>query len=312
MKDTTSNSSSLLPVPCSLIPKLAIIGVGLIGGSLGLCLKDKLGDKIYITGLCRTEKSMNTAMELGAVDFASNDLEKVVGGADVIFLSPPVLQIVPMVKKILPYLKDGAIITDAGSTKKFIWDELKKILPPNIYYIAGHPMTGREKSGVTAASKDLFKNKAYVIVEDTGAPAEVHEKLMSLLRLTEANFTSLDIAKHDRCASIISHVPHLTAAALVTLLNRAGDDLDSCLKLIGGGFKDTTRIASSNADMWADICMTNADAITGHLRDLQGILDEVIKAIDNRDRQAIHDYFAKSKERRDEILMTVEKKFDPN
>ena len=292
--------------------KLAIIGVGLIGGSLGLCLKDKLGDKIYITGLCRTEKSMNTAMELGAVDFASNDLEKVVGGADVIFLSPPVLQIVPMVKKILPYLKDGAIITDAGSTKKFIWDELKKILPPNIYYIAGHPMTGREKSGVTAASKDLFKNKAYVIVEDTGAPEEVHEKLMSLLRLTEANFTSLDIAKHDRCASIISHVPHLTAAALVTLLNRAGNDLDSCLKLIGGGFKDTTRIASSNADMWADICMTNADAITGHLRDLQGILDEVIKAIDNRDRQAIHDYFSKSKERRDEILLTVEKKFDPN
>ncbi|MBQ9487893.1 MAG: prephenate dehydrogenase/arogenate dehydrogenase family protein [Selenomonadaceae bacterium] len=307
-----NNTTSLFPNPSSLIPKLAIIGVGLIGGSLGLCLKDKLGDKIFITGLCRTEKSMQKAMELGAVDFASNDLEKVVGGADVIFLSPPVLQIVPMVKKILPYVKGGAIITDAGSTKKFIFDELKKILPPNVYYIAGHPMTGREKSGVTAASKDLFKNKAYVIVEDTGAPMEAHEKLMSLLRLTEANFTSLDIAKHDRCASIISHVPHLTAAALVTLLNRAGDDLDSCLKLIGGGFKDTTRIASSNADMWADICMTNADAITGHLRDLQGILEEVIKAIDNRDRQAIHDYFTKSKERRDEILLTVEKKFDPN
>ena len=112
-----NNTTSLFPNPSSLIPKLAIIGVGLIGGSLGLCLKDKLGDKIFITGLCRTEKSMQKAMELGAVDFASNDLEKVVGGADVIFLSPPVLQIVPMVKKILPYVKGGAIITDAGSTK---------------------------------------------------------------------------------------------------------------------------------------------------------------------------------------------------
>lgn len=292
--------------------KLAIIGVGLIGGSLGLCLKDKLGDEIFITGLCRTEKSMKTAMELGAVDFASNDLEKVVGDADFIFLSPPVLQIVPMVQKILPYIKDGAIITDAGSTKKFIYDELKKVLPPNVYYIAGHPMTGREKSGVTAASKDLFKNKAYVIVEDKSTPLEIHEKLMEMLRLTEANFTSLDIEKHDRCASIISHVPHVTAAALVTLLNRAGDDLESCLKLIGGGFKDTTRIASSNADMWADICMTNGDAISANLRDLQNILGEVIKAIESKDRQAIHDYFTKSRERRDTILEFVEKKFDPN
>ena len=300
----------LVPSSQFLVPKLAIIGVGLIGGSLGLCLKDKLGDKIFITGLCRTEKSMRRSMALGAVDLATSDLEQVVGGADIIFLSPPVLQIVPMVKKILPFVKSGAILTDAGSTKKFIWEELKKILPPDIFYIAGHPMTGREKSGVEAADKNLFKGKAYVIVEDTGAPLEAHEKLMSILKLTEANFLTIDIAKHDRCASIISHVPHLTAAALVTLLNDAGDDLDSCLKLIGGGFKDTTRIASSNADMWADICMTNGEAISTHLRDLQEILGKVIAAIDSHDRQAVHDYFAKSKERRDKILESVT--FDPN
>ena len=290
--------------------KLAIIGVGLIGGSLGLCLKDKLGDKIFVTGLCRSQESMRRAMSLGAVDLATSDLKAVVGDADIIYLSPPVLQIVPMVKKILPFLKSGAILTDAGSTKQFIWQELKKILPPDIYYVAGHPMTGREKSGVEAASKDLFRGKAYVIAENTGAPPEVREKLMSVLRLTEANFLEIDIAKHDRCASIISHVPHLTAAALVTLLNDAGDDLDSCLKLVGGGFKDTTRIASSNADMWADICMTNGDAISAHLRDLQDILGKVIAAIDARDRQAVHDYFAKSKARRDKILETIT--FDPN
>ena len=290
--------------------KLAIIGVGLIGGSLGLCLKDKLGDKIFITGLCRSEASMRRSMELGAVDLATSDLAAVVGDADIIFLSPPVLQIVPMVKKILPFLKSGAILTDAGSTKQFIWQELKKILPPDIYYVAGHPMTGREKSGVEAADKNLFKGKAYVIAEDTGAPPEAKEKLMNVLRLTEANFLEIDIAKHDRCASIISHVPHLTAAALVTLLNDAGDDLDSCLKLVGGGFKDTTRIASSNADMWADICMTNGEAISTHLRNLQGILGKVIEAIDAHDRQAVHDYFSKSKARRDKILETI--KFDPN
>ena len=290
--------------------KLAIIGVGLIGGSLGLALKEKLGDQIYITGLCRTQRSMDNAMRLGAVDHASNDLEKVVGDADIIYLSTPVLQIIPMVEKILPFVKRGAILTDAGSTKQFIWERLKKILPTGIHYVAGHPMTGREMSGVEAARADLFKGKAYVIVEDSGAPSEVVERLMGVLRLTEAKFVTLDIAKHDRCASVISHVPHVTAAALVTLLNRAGDDLDSCIKLIGGGFKDTTRIASSNADMWADICMTNGEAIANNLRELQNILSEVIGAIESKDRAAVHDYFAASKARRDSLLESVA--FDPN
>lgn len=291
---------------------LAIIGVGLIGGSLGLCLKEKMGEDIYITGLCRTQASMDNAMKLGAVDYATADIKAVVSDADIVFLSPPVLQIVPMVEKILPYLKKGAILTDAGSTKQYIWQHLQDILPEGVYYIAGHPMTGREKSGVTAAQKDLFVGKAYVIVEDTGAPKEAHEKLMRVLRHTGANFTTMDIAKHDRCASVISHVPHVTAAALVTLLNRTGDDLDSCIKLIGGGFKDTTRIASSNADMWADICMTNGDAIVANLKQLQKILGEVITACETGDRQAVHDYFAASKARRDSLLENATKKFDPN
>ncbi len=290
--------------------QLAIIGVGLIGGSLGLCLKDRMGDDIYITGLSRTEKSMTAALMRGAVDMASADLEAVVKDADIIFLSPPVLQIVPMVKRMLPYLKKGAILTDAGSTKQYVWEHLKKILPPDIYYVSGHPMTGKEKSGVQAADKDLFVNKCYVIVEDTGAPAAVLDRVISLLRLTGANLTTLDIAKHDRCASVISHVPHVTAAALVTLLNRSQGDMDSCLKLAGGGFKDTTRIASSNSDMWADICMTNPVAISTHLRNLQGILGEVIGAIERGDRQAVYDYFAAAKERRDQILDKTEKMFE--
>ena len=119
--------------------KLAIIGVGLIGGSLGLCLKEALGDEIYITGLCRSEQSMRAAMDCGAVDYAGADLAKVVGDADIVYLSPPVLQIVPMVQRILPYLKRGAILTDAGSTKGELYRQLHEILPADIYYIPGHP-----------------------------------------------------------------------------------------------------------------------------------------------------------------------------
>ncbi|EKU71760.1 prephenate dehydrogenase/arogenate dehydrogenase family protein [Selenomonas sp. F0473] len=291
---------------------LAIIGVGLIGGSLGLCLKDKRGDAIRITGLCRTEESMRRAVEMGAVDAASADLAFVVGDADIVFLSPPVLQIVPMVRRILPFLKDGAILTDAGSTKGFLCEELKKILPPNIYYVAGHPMTGREQSGVAAATKELFRGKAYVIIDDPAVPQAVMERLMNVLHDTDANFTTLDLARHDRCAAVISHVPHLAAAALVTLLNRSGDDLDSCLKLIGGGFKDTTRIASSNADMWADICMTNRRPIVDALHEMRAILGTVADAVETGDRAAIYDYFTASKKRRDGILHDAEQKFDTN
>lgn len=291
---------------------LAIIGVGLIGGSLGLCLKDKLGDGIRITGLCRTENSMQRAVKLGAVDYASADIAEIVGGADIVFLSPPVLQILPMVERLLPFLKKGAILTDAGSTKGFLCEALKKILPPNIYYVAGHPMTGREKSGVAAATKDLFRGKAYVIIEDPSIPQTVMDRLMNILRHTEANFTTLDLAQHDRCAAVISHVPHLAAAALVTLLNRSGDDLDSCLKLIGGGFKDTTRIASSNADMWADICMTNRQPIVAALHEMREILGSVSDAVAAGDRQAIYDYFTESKQRRDSILHDAGQKFDTN
>lgn len=293
--------------------KLAIIGVGLIGGSLGLCLKRALGDGIYITGLCRTERSMQHAVKCGAVDYASADLAGVVGDADIVFLSPPVLQIVPMVQRLLPYLSPHTILTDAGSTKGYVWQHLREILPETVYYIAGHPMTGKEKSGVDAADPDLFRGKAYVIIEDTGAPREVYRKLLDLLRYTEANFVPMDIAQHDRCAAVISHVPHVAAAALVTLLNRSGDDLESCIKLIGGGFKDTTRIASSNADMWADICMTNGGEIAKNLRQLQEILGEVIEACESHDRQYIHDYFTASKKRRDSLLENAAKeKIDPN
>ena len=197
---------------------LAIIGVGLIGGSFGLALKSRLGDDVHITGLCRTQASMDAAVARGAVDEASADIAEVVKDADVIYLSTPVLQIVPMVKKLLPFVREGAILTDAGSTKSYLWDTIRPLLPPHVYYVSGHPMTGKERSGVEAADKDLFLHKCYVILEETTAPKEAYDKVADLIRLTGANLTTLSTAKHDRCASLISHVPHITAAALVTPL----------------------------------------------------------------------------------------------
>ncbi|MBR2214546.1 MAG: prephenate dehydrogenase/arogenate dehydrogenase family protein [Selenomonadaceae bacterium] len=293
------------------VVKLAILGVGLIGGSLGLCLKEKMGDKIFIGGYCRTQVSMDEALRLHAVDFVHDEVAKVVTDADIVFLSPPVLQIVPLVEQILPHLKPGAIITDAGSTKGYIWERLQKILPPNIYYIAGHPMTGREKSGVAAAKADLFRGKAYVIVDGTNAPPAAQTKLMEVLRHTEANFLHLSMEEHDRSAAIISHIPHVAAAALVTLLADSSEE-SAAEKLIGGGFKDTTRIASSNADMWADICLTNGEPIIKNIRRLQQILDTVAEDIETQNRPALHAYFARAKESRDKSLLATGKIFDTN
>ena len=212
----------------------------------------------------------------------------------------------------MPHLKPGAILTDAGSTKAYIWQHLKDILPPNIYYIAGHPMTGREKSGVEAAQADLFRGKAYVIVDDTNAPPEAKTKLMEVLKHTEANFLHLDMEAHDRCAAIISHVPHVAAAALATLLAKAGEDLPTAEKLIGGGFKDTTRIASSNADMWADICLTNGEAIIDNLRRLQATFNEIINNIETQNRPELHAFFANAKGSREKALAAAGKMFDTN
>lgn len=289
---------------------LAIIGVGLIGGSFGLAVKEKLRERVHITGLCRSRSSIEAALRRGAVDEASADAASAVRGADIVYLSTPVLQMVSMVETIRPFLKKGAVVTDAGSTKEYLWNEIPPRLPEGVYYVSGHPMTGKEKSGVEAADKDLFRHKCYVLMEETTAPLEIYQRVADLIKLTGANLTTLDVKRHDRCAAVISHVPHVTAAALVTLLDRSGGDLSAALKLAGGGFKDTTRIASSNADMWADICLTNSAAIAEYLRHLTVILEEVVDAVEAGDRAALYDYFTAAKERRDRILDETEKLFE--
>jgi len=283
------------------VKHITIIGLGLIGGSLGLAFKDKGGVGVSITGIDQDPYTLEKAIECGAVDYSTNDLAKGVNNADIIFLCTPVLQILPIVEKMVPYLKTGTILTDVGSTKGFLAERLAVILPAGIHYVSGHPMTGGEQSGITAANKDLFKDKWYIIVPKVSSSPEVVDTICEALKWTGARITTMDVIDHDQCASIISHVPHIAAAALVNLL-ALYPHLDDELKLVGGGFKDTTRIASSNADMWADICLTNAQPITDSLLHFQTLLEEVVAAIKAGDRQGIHQFFEKAKIRRDALM----------
>ena len=162
-------------------------------------------------------------------------------------------------------------------------------------------MTGIENSGIMAATQGLFKEKWYILVPEASTCPKAVEAVSEILTWTGARITTMDLADHDQCAAIISHVPHVAAAALVNLLGKY-PDLEESFKLVGGGFRDTTRIASSNADMWADICLTNAQPITDSLLQMKDLLDEMIQAIENGDRPAIHHFFKRAKVRRDALI----------
>jgi len=288
-----------------MVKKITIVGLGLIGGSLGLAFRNMGGAGVIVTGVDHDQFTLIKAVECGAVDYSTRDLATGVKNADIIFLCTPVLQIIPIVEKMLPYLKAGVILTDVGSTKGFLASRLAVILPAGVHYVSGHPMTGGEQSGITAAHKDLFKGKWYILVPEVSTCPEAMDVINQVLTWTGAKLTTMDIADHDECAAIISHVPHVAAAALVNLL-ALHPHLEDDFKLVGGGFRDTTRIASSNADMWADICLTNAQPITESLLNLQALLDEVIEAVKKGDRQAIHHFFKRAKIRRDALLIETD------
>ncbi|MBP1764657.1 MAG: Prephenate dehydrogenase [Firmicutes bacterium] len=283
--------------------QITIIGLGLIGGSLALAFREAGQGSIRVTGMDADALTREKAAELHLVDEVVADMCESVQGADVVFLCTPVLQIVPLAKQIIPHLKEGAILTDVGSTKQYIQEQLLPILPGHIHYIGGHPMAGKEKSGVMAADKDLFRDRWYILMTGTQASLSAVATLQELLQKTGAILTTMDTDTHDRCTAVISHVPHVAAAALVHLLETCPDEESQ--HLVGGGFRDTTRIASSNADMWADICMTNQQAIRESLKKMQCMLERLDENIQSGDRQAIHHFFHAAKLRRDGLLAAV-------
>ena len=283
------------------VQRITIIGLGLIGGSLSLALKKQWGEEVRITGVDHDLKTLELAVQRGAVDSSTNDWKKGVEKADIIFLCTPVLQIIPIVEQILPYVKAGGILTDVGSTKGFLAKKMLGMMPPYVQYVSGHPMTGIEQSGIMAADQELFKNKWYILIPEASTSPEAVKIVSQILTSTGARITTMDLADHDQCAAVISHIPHVVAAALVNLLGKY-PNLEESFKLVGGGFRDTTRIASSNADMWADICLTNSQPITQSLLQVKELLDEMIQAIEKNDRPAIHHFFKRAKVRRDVLI----------
>jgi len=277
-----------------LFRKVTIIGVGLIGGSIGMAIKkERLAREVV--GYSRSHSSVNLALKNGAIDEAVHDLKKALDGADLVILATPVKTIVQMFPMISRFLKRGCIVMDVGSTKTAIVQAAQKELPPYIFFVGCHPLTGSEKKGAANASAELFLNSLCLITptDKTNNPSK--ERVKTLWSRIGAAIKFISPAEHDKYLAYVSHVPHLVAYALMAALP------EDCLQLATPSLKDTTRVAASEPELWADICMTNFKNILQALDDIIKHLSSYRKAIVSQDSNSLIENFKKSKTRRDAI-----------
>lgn len=282
-----------------MIKKLCIFGVGLIGGSLALALR-KAGYVEEVVGCSRNAEHLQKALDLGVIDSYTLDPVEAVKGADMVLLAVPMRAIKPILESIVEHINDDMVITDAGSAKRAVIKAVEDVYggtaPHN--FVAGHPIAGREKSGVEAAIDDLYIDQKVVLTptEDT-APHSV-DRVKEMWEATGAIVELLDEKQHDEVLAATSHLPHILAYSLVNTLSKSkyGDDV---FAFAAGGFKSFSRIASSDPVMWRDICLENKDAILSALNDFQQDLSGLEKLIETGDDESLVKLFENAKQVRD-------------
>lgn len=266
--------------------RAAIIGTGLIGGSLGLAAKARPNPPT-IVGYNRRRESSALALELGAIDEAAASPQGAVDGADLVFIATPVGAILEVLEAIAPSLAPGAIVTDVGSAKAAIVSAAEESVPAGVHFIGGHPMAGSEREGVAHASATLFVNAYYLLTPTAKTDMKAFGRLHSFLSDLGATLLAVDPVAHDRAVAAISHVPHLVSSALVNLAGVESDRDEPALRIAAGGFRDMTRIAGGNPELWADICLTNFAAILEELDGFGKQLDRLRSAIRLGDREEL-------------------------
>jgi prephenate dehydrogenase len=279
--------------------KITIVGVGLLGGSIGLAVKRrKLAREV--AGFVRRATSLKDCEKAGAVNFATTDLIAAVSNSDLIILCTPLAQMLPLVKQMLPALKRGAIVTDVGSVKSGVVSELELLVKKSgAYFVGGHPMAGAERTGVRAARADLFTNAVCVLTPTKKSNAAAVRKLEQFWQSLGARVLKMDAAQHDLLVSRSSHLPHVVAATLANLvLNPASPKQQAAL--CANGFRDTTRIASGSPEMWRDIALSNRKNLARSLDTFISELQKFQTALKKSDVKAVSTFFETAKSRRDD------------
>ncbi|NKB77177.1 MAG: prephenate dehydrogenase/arogenate dehydrogenase family protein [Gammaproteobacteria bacterium] len=283
------------------IPKLAVFGVGLIGGSLSIGLK-KANVVGHVIGVGRSLTNLNKALELGVIDEIQSDPLLATADADVIVLATPVNTVVRMLEKIEPALDQQKIVTDVGSVKGEIVTEAERILGDKINrFIPGHPIAGKEKSGVEAAVGNLFENHNVVLTPLLSSDKSAYRVIEKMWQIVGAEVTKMGISSHDRVLSITSHLPHLLSYTMMNFLSNS-TERELCYEMTAGGFYDFTRTASSDPEMWRDISFMNRHQLLEHLSEFQTELATIAKLIEDGDEQAVEKLFFSAKEARSRLL----------
>ncbi len=273
---------------------ITIIGIGLIGSSFALAVK-KHGFQGTITGVGRNEDNLKKAQERGIIDNYSTDHSAGVIDSDLILLASPVGQFEEIFTKIKNSIKPGAIVTDVGSVKAGILNIIEPLMPENARFVAGHPIAGKESSGIEGASANLFENAKYIYTPTPNTDRDALEKVIAIWKMLGSNIIEMTPEEHDLIFAAVSHVPHVIAYALVNSI--IGMD-DKMLYYSGGGLKDMTRIALSPADLWQDICSYNRDNILTTLRNFSSSLSKMTEFIEKSDWTGLEKEFIKAKEAR--------------
>lgn len=284
-----------------MIRRLAIIGVGLIGGSLALALRRKgLVEEVVGTG--RGRPNLEQARRLGVIDRIADTPAEAVRDADLVLVATPVGAMPEVFAAIAPALGPEGIITDAGSTKMDVVAAARQHLGPRIAgFVPGHPIAGAERSGVKAARPELFTDRHLILTPlPENDPAAV-QRVQALWEACGARVERLPPEEHDRVFAAVSHLPHLAAFALMEEL--AGrDNADTFFRYAGSGFRDFTRIAGSHPEMWRDIALANHTAVLAELRRYIAKLGEIGALIEQGDGQALEELFARARAAREEWI----------
>ncbi|MCP3852429.1 MAG: prephenate dehydrogenase/arogenate dehydrogenase family protein [Gammaproteobacteria bacterium] len=283
------------------INNLTIIGVGLIGGSFARAVR-AAGLVKHITGCGRNLDNLKTALKLGVIDDYSINIKEAVSHADVIFIATPVGSFQSILAQVKESMQADAVITDAGSTKVSVIKAASDVfgeVPAN--FVPGHPIAGTENSGVEASFAELYNDHRVILTPLEQTNAQSTQLISALWEATGAQVVTMDAHHHDLVLGATSHLPHLLAFSLVNTLTTL-DEKQEIFENAAGGFKDFTRIASSNPSMWQDICLANKEALLEHLDNFTQDLQKLRTALNNNDGNFLKQVFIRAKESRDDFI----------
>lgn len=281
--------------------KITIIGLGLIGGSLGLALK-KYNPAFKITGIDKPN-IMEKALYRGAVDKIQPNLSTGIKDADIVIIATPVKTIIRLFSKIKPFLKKSCLVTDTGSTKAEIMKEAEKVFSDDIDFIGGHPIAGLENSGIEYATAELFRGKPYLMVPQKENKRRPQQKLSHLVNSIGAREISIDASEHDQILAIISHLPQLIAITLTNILGLWVKEKNKkdLFKISGKTFQEMTRVADSPFDIWSDIYETNSDNTVYFLEEFGKWLDQTKEKIRTNPME-LEEYFCSARLFKEKML----------